>query len=295
MRALGLLALLALLWGSGFFWIALSLDGFTPVQLTFARLALGALVLVPIVLVRRLPRPTGRVMWLRLAVSALIANAIPYTLFAVAETTVASSIAGVVNATTPLWTLLIATATRAEDRMTIRRATGVTLGFIGVLVMFEPWNGAPGGTLAGLLACVAAAASYGLSFVYQARYLTNRGIPPLTLTATQLTFAAAFLAVALPFGGPLAAPPTTAIIAILVLGIFGTGAALVLNFTLIEREGATAASVVTYLLPVVALILGIVVRHEPASWTLPLGAGLILAGVGLVRTRTQTARPSPSN
>ena len=102
LRVTGLITALALLWGSGFFWIKLGLDGFTPTQLTLARLALGALVLVPIVLVRRLRLPRGSAMWGHLAVSALIANAIPYTLFAVAEQTTPSSIAGVINATTPL-------------------------------------------------------------------------------------------------------------------------------------------------------------------------------------------------
>lgn len=197
MRATALIGVLALLWGSGFFWIKLLLEGLTPVQLTFARLALGALVLVPIVVIRRLPRPRGRALWGHLVVSALVANAIPYTLFAIAEQTVASSLAGVINGTTPLWAILIAVAARADTRLTPRRG-------LGVLVVFEPWN------------------------------------------AT-------------------------------------TGAPLVINFTLIGTEGPTAASIVTYLIPAVALALGIFILGEPARLTLPLGALLILIGVALVR------------
>jgi drug/metabolite transporter (DMT)-like permease len=291
-RTTGLIAALALLWGSGFFWIALSLDGLTPIQLTFARLALGALVLVPIVLVRRLPRPTGRTMWLHLAVSALIANAIPYTLFAVAQQTVPSSTAGVINATTPLWTAILAGITHTGDRLTTRRGIGVILGFIGAIVVFEPWNRLAGGGFGGVLACIGAAASYGLAYVYQARFLTNRGLSPLTLTAMQLLIATGILALALPFSGATPTPPALAVTAILILGIIGTGLALIINFTLVASEGATAASVVTYLVPAVALALGILVLGEPARLTLPLGGLLILTGVALTRSRPSSLRPS---
>ena len=290
MRAVALIAVLALLWGSGFFWIALSLNGFTPVQLTFLRLALGALVLVPIVLIRRLPRPRGWTIWGHLTVSALIANAIPYTLFGVAQQTVPSSLAGVINATTPLWTVLIATAARTEGPLTPRRALGVALGFVGVLVLFEPWNATTGAEIGGVVACIGAAASYGLAYVYQGRFLTNRGLSPLTLTAAQLVVASAILAAALPFGGGITAePPAIAAVAVLILGVVGTGVALIINFTLIASEGPTAASAVTYLVPVVAVALGVLVLHEPARLTLPIGAILILAGVALVR-RTRTVR-----
>ena len=286
MRATALIGVLALLWGSGFIWIKLSLDGFTPVQLTFARLALGALVLVPIVLIRRLPRPRGRAMWGHLAVSALIANAIPYTLFAVAEQTVSSSLAGVISATTPLWTVLIAVAAGGDTRLTSRRGLGVLAGFLGVLVVFEPWNAATGGAVGGVLACLGAATSYGLAYVYAARFLTNRGLSPLTLTAAQLVVASAILALALPASGGIGAQPSAlALIAVLILGAIGTGVALVINFTLIGTEGPTAASVVTYLIPAVALALGILILGEPARLTLPLGALIILIGVALVRRR----------
>lgn len=293
MRAVGLIAALTLLWGSGFFWIALALDGFTPVQLTFARLALGAAVLVPIVFVRRLPRPTGLPMWGHLTVSALIANAIPYTIFAVVEQTVSSGLAGVINATTPLWTLLLAVATRSDDRISPRRAGGVALGFLGVLVVFEPWNAATSGTAGGVLACIGAAASYGLAYIYQARFLTNRGLSPLTLTAAQLVIASAILAITLPFAGGITANPSRlALAAVVILGVLGTGLALVINFALIATEGPTATSVVTYLLPAVALTLGILILNEPARWTLPIGAALILTGVALARAR-RTAAPLP--
>src|SRR5690242_7076769 len=106
--SLARLALLALLWGSGFLWIKLSLRGLTPTQIVLVRLALGALVLQPIALARGMRLPAGRAVWGHLFVAALVANAIPYTLFGVGEQTIGSNAAGVINATTPLWTVLIA-------------------------------------------------------------------------------------------------------------------------------------------------------------------------------------------
>jgi drug/metabolite transporter (DMT)-like permease len=201
-------------------------------------------------------------MYGHLAVSALVANAIPYTLFAVAEQTVASSLAGVINGTTPLWTILIAVAARADTRLTPRRGLGVLVGFLGVLVVFEPWNATTGGAVGGVLACLGAAMSYGFGYVYQARFLTNRGLSPLTLTAAQLVVASAILALALPASGDMGARPSAlALIAVIILGAIGTGVALVINFTLIGTEGPTAASVVTYLIPAVLIGVALVRRR----------------------------------
>ncbi len=284
MRATGLVLVLALLWGSGFFWIRLALDGFTPLQLTFTRLALGALVLVPLVLARGLARPKGWHMWAHVAVSAIIANAVPYTLFAVAEQTVPSSVAGVVNATTPLWTAFFAFAIdRARAGLTKRRMLGVLMGFAGAVVVIEPWRDVIEGSPLGLAATVTAALSYGAAYVYQARFLTNRGVPPLSLTAAQLVIAAGLLALTLPFTGPVSGLTGGAVGAVAILGVAGTGLALVINFTLVATEGATSASVVTYLLPLVALVLGITILGESARWTLVAGGVLILLGVAFAR------------
>lgn len=183
MKAAGWLrvAALAAIWGSGFLLIKISLRGFTPVQLTFARLALGAFVLTLVLVVMRLRLPDERRLWLYLLVAALLANAIPYTLFGVAEQTVASNLAGAINATTPLWTILFALLARRHHPLSGPWA-GMILGFAGGLLILSPWQ-ADAAPLSGLLACVGASASYGLSYVYVGRYLTGRGSPPLVLSA----------------------------------------------------------------------------------------------------------------
>jgi drug/metabolite transporter (DMT)-like permease len=221
-----------------------------------------------------------------LTVSALIASAIPYTLFAVAQQSVLSSTAGIINATTPLWTLLLAVIAHTGDRCTVRRGAGVALG---IRTMERGRRRLPR-RHPGLHR---AAASYRLAYVYQAQFLTNRGLPPLTLTAIQLLIAAGILALALPLSGPVPTPPALAVTAVLILGTIGTGLAIIINFTPSPTRAPPAASVVTYPVPAVALGLGILVLNEPARLTLPLGAMLILACVALTRSRPRIPRPSP--
>ncbi len=287
MRSVALAGLLACLWGSGFFWIRLSLDGLTPLQLTFARLALGALILLGIILATtRKIRIQSRSMLAHLAVAALLANAIPYALFAFAEQTVPSSTAGAINATTPLWTTLVVLAIGGDKRPDRRRVSGLVLGFVGAVVVLEPWTSLQVGTGLGLAACCAAAASYGASYVYQARFLANRGVSSTTLAALQISAATIILGATLPFDSgrtPILTPGV--ILAIGVLGILGTGAAYVINFELIKRGGAISASAVTYLVPVVAVALGVTILREPLTWTLPAGLVLVLAGTTLVTRR----------
>jgi drug/metabolite transporter (DMT)-like permease len=160
------------------------------------------------------------------------------------------------------------------------------IGFLGALLILAPWNADLSGSLGGAAACLAAALCYGVSFVYMGRYLTGRGIPPLVLSACQLTAATAILTLATPIAGLQPVHLSADVVAsIVVLGAFGTGIAYVLNYRLITDDGPTAASAVTYLLPVVAVILGAAVLSEPLTWHLLAGTALVLAGIALVQRR----------
>lgn len=290
------LALLALLWGSSFLWIKLALRGFTPVQIVLVRLALGALVLLPVALRRGIRLPTDRITWAHLFVAALVANAIPYTLFGVGEQTIGSNVAGVINATTPLWTALLAFLVGTDRNAGWTRAVGLALGFCGTILIFTPWESANEIASWGGLAILAASASYAVSYVYMGRYLTNRGIPPLMLSATQLAAATAWTVLAVPFDG-LAVPQwrVDAVASLLVLGVLGTGAAYVLNYRLIQDEGPTAASTTTYLLPVVAVVLGALVVNEHITVPMAGGMLLVLLGVATVQGRFSSFTATKAN
>lgn len=280
-----LIATLALVWGSNFLWIKVALDAFSPIQLTAARMVLGAIVLLAVIAVRRDTLPRGLAVWGHLVVAALVANVIPYLLFAVGETRVDSGIAGALNATTPLWTLVLAFAVRQSTRLKFLQFVGLVLGFLGSLLIFTPWDAGSVDTL-GALYCLLAALSYGISYLYMSRFLTPRNLSPTVLSTSQLIAASVLTAAALPFDS--AGAPTWSFgpwLALAVLGVIGTGLAYVINYALIRTEGAVGASVVTYLVPVASVALGFLVLDETAPLLSLLGIATILVGVRLSRRR----------
>jgi drug/metabolite transporter (DMT)-like permease len=281
------MGLLALIWGSGFLWIKLGIRGLPPVEVTLARLVLGSALLFAVVAVQRGSLPRSPVVWAHITVAALFANAAPYLLFAVGEQHVASATAGMLNATTPLWTVVIALGTRHQRAVSGRQVAGLVIGFGGATLIFSPGQAAAGLVSVGAGACLAAAACYAVSYVYMDRFLARRGISPVVLSACQLGAASAWLAIALGVtGAPAPRLDATVVASILILGLVGTGAAYVLNYQLIAAVGATVASTVTYLLPIVAIILGFLVLGEHVTLPDLAGIALILAGVALTRNRT---------
>ncbi len=288
--ALSRIGLLALIWGSSFLWIKLADRDFSAVEVTLGRLAAGAAVLVVIMAARGGRVPRSARLWAAVAVAALFANALPYLLFSLAEQSVSSSTAGVINATTPLWTGVLALAVRHQRSVTRWQAAGLVIGFAGGVLIFAPWRAASELVSAGGLECLAASVSYAVSYIFMDRFLARRGISAIVLSACQLAVAAAMLAVALAVSGARA-PHWTAegTAALAVLGIVGTGFAYVLNYQIISSDGATVASTVTYLLPVVAIVLGVLVLRETVTALTLAGIALVLAGVALTR-RPATAR-----
>lgn len=296
------LGALALLWGSSFLFIKVSLDGLSPIQVVLARMCAGALVLGAFLAISREALPRRGAVWVHIAVAALIANIVPYFLFAWGEQRIDSTVAGTLNATTPLFTAVLAIGTHTEATISTLRAAGLVLGFVGAVLIVAPWQNFSG-TATGALACLAAAASYGVSYVYMRRYLIGRALSPLALATAQITAGALMLAAASPLLARQHVELTAPVVAsVLALGGLGTGLAYVLNYRLIQDEGATTASTVTYLLPIVAVILGAIVLAEPITWHLFAGAAMVLAGVALSdkrlvgpQSRIRPSSPSASS
>ncbi|MET7568876.1 DMT family transporter [Streptomyces sp. NPDC005492] len=277
------MAVLALLWGSGFLWIKLALDhGLSPAQITITRCALGTLVLLALARAAGQRLPRDRATWGRLAVAALFCNAVPFALFSVGEQTVDSGIAGVLNATTPLWSLLIGITLGTDRGLARSRLSGLFLGFAGTVLVFAPWqrSGLFGW---GALALLGAAASYAVAFAYMARKLTS-GQAPLAVSAAQLMAATAWTTLGLPAAGPVHAD-LTALLAVTALGVLATGVTFYLNYRLIADEGATSAATVGYLLPVVSVSLGAVLLDEKVGLRVVAGMAVILTGVALSSRR----------
>ena len=291
------IGVLGLLWGSSFLWIELALHALSPVQIVFVRVGLGALVLVAICKAMKLPLPRGGRTWLHLGVAALFANVLPFILFGVGQQTVDSSMAGVLNATTPLWTLLISVTVGQEKAFGPLRVLGLVLGFGGVMLIFAPWRDGAGSALPGSIAILVAALSYGIGAVYVGRNLSGRGMSPTSTAAGQMIMASALTGVVIPVGGlqPVHWEVTSGLIAAAILGVFGTGLSFMLFVRLIADEGATATSTVTYLMPVVSVALGAIVLGEELSARVVLGMLVVLGGVMLTRPRRAKAPlPVPS-
>ncbi|MFD8010742.1 DMT family transporter [Streptomyces sp. NPDC058955] len=291
--SLARVAALALLWGSAFLWIKLALNsGLTPFQIAFLRSALGATVLLALSrgAHERLPRDRGT--WRRLVVAAFFCNALPFLLFGIAEQNVDSGLAGVLHATTPLWSVLIGALIGTERHIPPVRWGGLLLGFAGTLMIFAPWQ-ATGLLSSSALALLAASASYAVGFAYMGSKLTGRASAPLSLAAAQLVVATALTA-----PGALSSDTASvdldlrAILAVLALGILSTGFTFYLSYRLIADEGATSAATVGYLLPVVSVALGAIVLDEKIGLRVLAGAAVVLAGVAATRWHTRPASPA---
>jgi drug/metabolite transporter (DMT)-like permease len=223
------------------------------------------------------------VLWRHLVIAALFGNALPYFLFATAQQQIDSGTAGILNATTPLWTLALAYAPGHERRLSAARISGLILGFLGTLLIFAPWQSGSGIASWGGVAGLIAATSYGIGYVYIDHYLARRGIDPVALSASQLLCATRLLLLVIPFAGTQQPRLRLDVLAAMIaLGALGTGLAYVLNYRLIRDEG-TSASIVSYLLPIVAVLLGAIVLNEAITLRTTTGMLVTLAGVALSR------------
>jgi drug/metabolite transporter (DMT)-like permease len=280
---------LGLIWGTSFLFIKVGLEGLPPLGIALGRSVTGMLTMWALVALGRRPVPRGVATWRHLAVVAVAANVVPFALFSWGELHVTSGIAGVYNATTPLATLVVALAWLPDERPTRERVGGIALGALGVVTVLGPWRGLGQNSLLGQLACLVAAASYGVAFNYVRRYVTPLRLDPVALTAAQLTVATVLLAVVAPLGGGSVHLTTRVTLSVLALGALGTGLAFVIYHGLIRDLGATSASLVTFVVPVVAVALGAGVLGEPLTWNLFVGALVVVLGVALAEGRLRHA------
>lgn len=279
--------LLATLWGSSFTLIKVSLEGLTPSQLVLSRLVLGALLLIGIALISKVALPRTAEVWGHYGGAALFGNVIPFLLLSYGEKTTGAGIAGVLIGGTPLLTLTVAAIALPGERATPRKIVGLVAGFVGVVVVIGPW-GDRLGSFGGQMACLGAALSYAVGFVYVRKFLSPRGIPPLAGAASQLIAAAVIQAAVTPFlewDTPDFTGRVTA--AIITLGVLSTGLAYILYFRLINDVGAVTASAVNYVVPVAAVIVGVIVLDEPVTWNLIVGGLVVLVGMAYAENRVQ--------
>lgn len=217
----------------------------------------------------------------------------PFALFAYGEQHVSSVLAGVLNATTPLTTLVFLIALVPQERATGRRLLGLLLGFLGVICVLGVWDGLAGVTLIGGLACLGATTGYGAGFAYTRRFFSGRGGSAAVLSAVQISCVTLELALVTPLVSGLPTwTGTPAASALVLLGAIGTGYAFLLNLHIVRAAGPTIASTVTYVMPLWSTALGAVLLAEPVGWNTFVGGILVVAGVLVTRARP---RPAPNS
>ncbi|MFE7467302.1 DMT family transporter [Streptomyces sp. NPDC057499] len=284
---------LSLIWGFSFLLIKVGTEGYAPFQVTLGRLVFGTAVLAVAMLVRRERPPRGARTWAHLAVAAFFLNALPFSLFAYAELTVPSTLAGICNATSPLWGMALSLVALSEDRPTRRRVAGLGLGFLGVLTVLSAWQGFSGLDLGGTAMALLASLSYPVGWIYVRRTLAGSGSSTLSLTGSQLLLGTVQLALVTPLftSAPTHFPllPTLAVVA---LGALGTGFAVLVQYGLVSEVGPTTAQMVTYFIPVIATAAGVFVLGERLSWNTPVGALVVLAGAALTQSGPRSRRRS---
>ncbi|MFI1226325.1 MULTISPECIES: DMT family transporter [unclassified Streptomyces] len=285
---------LSLIWGFSFLLIKVGTEGYAPFQVTFGRLLAGTAVLVAAMAMRRERLPRSARTWGHLAVAAFLLNALPFSLFSYAELTIPSTLAGICNATSPLWGMALSVVALSEDRPTRRRVAGLGVGFLGVLTVLGAWQGFSGLDLPGTGMALIASFCYPVGWIYVRRTLAGNGSSTLALTGSQLFLGTLQLAVVTPlFTSAPTSFPLLPTLSVLALGALGTGLAVLLQYGLVQEVGPTTAQMVTYFIPVIATAAGVALLGEQLSWNTPVGALIVLVGAALTQSRSRPAATVP--
>jgi len=283
-----MLVSLSVLWGGSFFFVGVIVEALPPLSIVVLRVGLAAAVLHLLLAVQRDPVRGGAKVWGAFVVMGLLNNVVPFSLIVWGQTHIASGLASILNATTPIFTVLVAHVFTADERLSPARIMGVVAGFCGVAVMMGPelLNGQDGALLA-QGAILGAALSYAFAGVYGRRF-KSLGIKPLHTATGQVTASALMLSpLALWVDSPwqLTMPGVEIWAALIGLAVLSTALAYILYFRILATAGATNVLLVTLLVPVSAILLGVVVLGETLALSSLIGMGLIAIGLAVIDGR----------
>ena len=291
---------LAFIWGSSFLLMKIGLRSLAPLQISGLRILSGASVLVLLLTATRGRLPRDQRTWGHLMVTGFFLGSLPFSLFALGEERVSSALAGIGNSITPIATVVFSLLLLRGDKIGVRKIVGVLIGFVGVLVILQPWQSQGRPDLLGFGITLVAGMSYGVGWTYTKRFLGKADFGGLTLPAAQMLISAGQMLVALsawwltqrthlslaaPWslhantsGGSVLGP----ILAVLALGVVGTGIAMSFQYDVVRAAGPTVGASVTYLIPVVSVALGVLLLHERLQWPQFAGAAIVLGAAVLI-------------
>ena len=291
-----LFVLTGIVWGSSFLFMKVALGGLSPAQVAWSRLVLGALTLGLFVLLRREALPARLAVWGHMTVLAVSFCVVPFLLFSWAQQHVTSGLASIYNATTPLMTAVMAGLLFRVERLKTGQIGGILLGIVGVVVIIAPWQGLDlSQSLVAQFAILGATACYGFSLAYMRKFVSDTGMSALMFSFLNIGIAAAIMVALTPVIAlsPVSLDPWI-VASIVLLGCLGTGVAYIWNQTTVRAWGPTRASTVTYVTPLVGVVLGVLVLGETVSWNEPAGGAIVLLGILLAQDRLRLRRRRPA-
>ena len=280
---------LALLWGSSFFFIKIALDTLSWGQIAWSRVVAGGVFMLVFWLISREQLPKDLKLWGHIAVAGIIGIGIPFIFFPWAEQYITSAVATIYNGLTPIMTAIIAVYVLRVENFNRNQAVGVLVGLAGLVVVIAPWTITDlGGGFWGQIAALSAAVMYGFSGTYLKKFVFPRGVSAKAISIIEVGAAAIFMLLLTPFlaTGPLTID-WTSIVAISIIGFGGTGLAYLWFNDVLDSWGPTRASSVTYVMPIVGIMLGVVFLGESLHWYEPVGGAIVIAGVLIMRRQTQ--------
>ncbi|MBN9587645.1 MAG: DMT family transporter [Alphaproteobacteria bacterium] len=278
-RNWGLLLFLSLLWGSSFFFYKVLVAVLPPVTVVLGRVGFAAIALNLWLAVRGTPLSLGGGLWKRFLLLGLLNNAIPFVLIAWGETHITSGMASILNATTPIFMVVVAHLGTHDEKLSAAKVLGIAFGIVGTVVLVGPAAFAGTSYIWGELAVIAASCTYAFAGVYSRRFT---GLAPLTAATGQITGAAAILlplSLLVDRSWHYAVPDVRIWAAWLAIALVNTALAYVVYYRMLATAGVTAISLTTFIIPPIAVVLGAAVLAEPVTWNAIAGMGIIALGI----------------
>ena len=276
-------AIAGLIWGASFLFIELALTFLTPIGVAFGRTFFGALAMVIAMLIFKSKLPTSFEAWKRLTIAGILMSSIPFVLFAYAQTQVTSALAAIINAVTQITTVIVLLVAFRTEKLKPHVVAGIIIGLLGVLVVLGAWQGFGENSPLAIVAMLIAVILYGIGTPYVRKYVTPLKLATEVSVFGQIGTAALTLLPIYLLSGPLitAVPDLASVAAIVTLGALGSGVAYLLYYKILDVVGSAIASSVTYITPVIAVILGVILLGEKLHWYEPVGGLIVILGAAI--------------
>ena len=272
-----------LIWGASFLFIELALTFLTPIGVAFGRTFFGALAMVIAMVIFKSTLPTSFEAWKHLTIAGMLMSSIPFVLFAYAQTQVTSALAAIINAVTPITTVIVLLVAFRTEKLKPHVVAGIVIGLVGVLVVLGAWQGFGENSPLAIIAMLIAVILYGIGTPYVRKYVTPLNLATEVSVFGQIGTAALTLLPIFLLSGPLitSAPDLASVAAIVTLGALGSGVAYLLYYKILDVVGSAIASSVTYITPVIAVVLGVILLGEKLHWYEPVGGLIVILGAAI--------------